>query len=358
MKNDLFPCALVGAMMVCVPGAIAQDLEFSIDTKTSSASIDASTSVDASGFLIGDYDAKTNPEGTQTRPGLFGGSGNQPIDTLTVLESSTSLDAMPSGGMSISLDTLNGVGSIDGFSIDLLNGDEASTSLSVTIGFDTFRTFSPSFLYLGGIPITLPLGEVGNISSATLSQTGEALIVLAPADLPEAFEVSGVIPASLSMVVSFALPGGEPTAFPIEDLPVLVPISGQLEVFGNGNASLTLSATPEPIMNTIPIEGVDLPGIPFELPTLGADTAGVLFTLSPQSIAFDASIALTINANGAPAACPADLTGDGVLNFFDVSAFLNAYNAMDPIADFDNNRVFNFFDVSLFLQVFGQGCAK
>ncbi len=54
--------------------------------------------------------------------------------------------------------------------------------------------------------------------------------------------------------------------------------------------------------------------------------------------------------------CPADLTGDGVLNFFDVSAFLNAYNAMDPIADFDNNGVFNFFDVSGFLNAFNAGC--
>jgi hypothetical protein len=64
----------------------------------------------------------------------------------------------------------------------------------------------------------------------------------------------------------------------------------------------------------------------------------------------------TIVATGSAPACPADLTGDGVLNFFDVSAFLNAYNAMDPIADFDNNGVFNFFDVSGFLNAFNAGC--
>jgi len=346
----------VFALSIVTGLAGAQDLEFSIDTKTSNASINATTDVDASGFLIGDYDAETNPDGTQTRPGLFGGSGNQPIDTLTVLGSSTTLDAMPAGGMHIALDTLNGVGEIEGFAVDLLNGDAASTDLSVTIGFDTFRTFDPSFLYLGGIPITIPLGEVGSISDATLTQSGVALITLSPADLPEAFEVTGVIPATLSMTVAFGLPGGEPTAFPIEDLPVLVPISGQLEVFGNGNASLTLSATPDPITNEIPIEGLDLPEIPFELPTLGEETAGVLFTLSPQSIAFDASIALTINALGSPPACAADLTGDGVLDFFDVSAFLNAYNAMDPAADFDGNGVFNFFDVSGFLNAFNAGC--
>ena len=54
--------------------------------------------------------------------------------------------------------------------------------------------------------------------------------------------------------------------------------------------------------------------------------------------------------------CPADLTGDGVLNFFDVSAFLNAYNTMDPAADFTGDGMFNFFDVSAFLNAFNAGC--
>jgi len=54
--------------------------------------------------------------------------------------------------------------------------------------------------------------------------------------------------------------------------------------------------------------------------------------------------------------CPADLNGDGALNFFDVSAFLTAFNSMDPIADFNNDSLFNFFDVSAFLTAFNAGC--
>jgi hypothetical protein len=54
--------------------------------------------------------------------------------------------------------------------------------------------------------------------------------------------------------------------------------------------------------------------------------------------------------------CPADLTGDGVLDFFDVSAFLNAFNAQDSIADFTGDGVFDFFDVSAFLNSFNAGC--
>lgn len=55
-------------------------------------------------------------------------------------------------------------------------------------------------------------------------------------------------------------------------------------------------------------------------------------------------------------ACPADLTGDGNLDFFDVSAFLNAYNAQDPAADFTGDGMFDFFDVSAFLSAFNAGC--
>ena len=54
--------------------------------------------------------------------------------------------------------------------------------------------------------------------------------------------------------------------------------------------------------------------------------------------------------------CFADLTGDGTLDSVDVSAFLTAYAASDPIADFNADGVFNFFDVSVFLTEYLAGC--
>lgn len=54
--------------------------------------------------------------------------------------------------------------------------------------------------------------------------------------------------------------------------------------------------------------------------------------------------------------CLADLTGDGELNFFDVSAFINAYTSGDPSADFNGDGMFNFFDVSAFIAAFSAGC--
>ena len=54
--------------------------------------------------------------------------------------------------------------------------------------------------------------------------------------------------------------------------------------------------------------------------------------------------------------CQADITGNGSLNFFDVSAFLNAFNISHPSADFTSDGNFNFFDVSAFLAAFAAGC--
>ena len=54
--------------------------------------------------------------------------------------------------------------------------------------------------------------------------------------------------------------------------------------------------------------------------------------------------------------CDADLNGDNVLNFFDISKFLNFYNAQDARADINGDGVFNFFDISLFLNIFNTVC--
>jgi FG-GAP repeat len=56
------------------------------------------------------------------------------------------------------------------------------------------------------------------------------------------------------------------------------------------------------------------------------------------------------------ASCAADLNGDGVLDFFDVSAFLNAFSAQDPVADFNGDGLFDFFDVQAFLNAYAVGC--
>lgn len=52
----------------------------------------------------------------------------------------------------------------------------------------------------------------------------------------------------------------------------------------------------------------------------------------------------------------ADLTGDGVLNFFDVSSFIGLYSAGSLDVDFTGDGVLDFFDVSAFINAFTSGC--
>ncbi|RMH11475.1 MAG: hypothetical protein D6695_09110 [Planctomycetota bacterium] len=54
--------------------------------------------------------------------------------------------------------------------------------------------------------------------------------------------------------------------------------------------------------------------------------------------------------------CPADLVDDGVLNFFDILAFLALFDAQDPSADINADGEFNFFDVLGYLDLFTAGC--
>lgn len=55
--------------------------------------------------------------------------------------------------------------------------------------------------------------------------------------------------------------------------------------------------------------------------------------------------------------CPGDENGDGEVNFFDVSAFLQAFGADSPAADIAPPfGTLDFFDVTLYLSRYGQGC--
>jgi len=79
---------------------------------------------------------------------------------------------------------------------------------------------------------------------------------------------------------------------------------------------------------------------------VGAPIDTVVFTVSGSAYVFDTVVL----------PCPADMTGDGQLNFFDVSRFLFWFNLNHPNADFTGDGEFNFFDVSAFLLAFAEGC--
>ncbi|MHA7814329.1 MAG: M14 family zinc carboxypeptidase [Phycisphaerales bacterium] len=93
---------------------------------------------------------------------------------------------------------------------------------------------------------------------------------------------------------------------------------------------------------------------PFIQPTDQMRLRFVAFDSTGDGIVEAAIDDVQIDRIGCPPS-PADLNGDGELNFHDVSAFIIAYNAGDLLADFDGNGTLNFFDVGAFLDLFIQG---
>jgi hypothetical protein len=62
-------------------------------------------------------------------------------------------------------------------------------------------------------------------------------------------------------------------------------------------------------------------------------------------------------AFGLACACPADFNADGLLNFFDLAAYLGAFAAGDPVTDLaPPSGVFNFFDVAAYIALYNAGC--
>ena len=67
-------------------------------------------------------------------------------------------------------------------------------------------------------------------------------------------------------------------------------------------------------------------------------------------------IASDLSSYPAPSNCLPDFSGDGMLDFFDISAFISAFGSQNPAADMNNDGLYNFFDISAFITLFSAGC--
>lgn len=209
----------------------------------------------------------------------------------------------------------------------------------------------------------------GSLANADTNQTG-----------PHTYEVDAGVSFTMSNLgsSSFLFEWIDKSGFftNVED-PTLVLTAGETYTFENMTSIHPFNITDD----TLPVDGTD--GSFFRLTTdinvinnaslqpmadfISNPGGGDLITWTPTTddvgtYYYTCRIVHHIDMTGklvvvAPAAsCPADLTGDGELNFFDVSAFLSAFAASDPIADFNGDGSFNFFDVSAFLASFAAGC--
>jgi len=55
--------------------------------------------------------------------------------------------------------------------------------------------------------------------------------------------------------------------------------------------------------------------------------------------------------------CDVDIDGNGTLNFFDISAFIELLGGREPGGDFNGDGRYNYFDISAFLGAYSDGCS-
>jgi hypothetical protein len=343
------------AVSVAAGSALAAPLDFTIDSDASSVTGGLTIVADTAGTLIGDYDPDTNPTGTQTRPGLFGGSGNVPIPVDLDLTSDTPFDLSPAGGFVLTADPDALTFTVDAFASDLLNGQPIASSLGLVFEYDTFRTFNPDSFFLGGFPIPINL-DAASITTLTVTQSGPMTVpgALIP-DGPGSYTLAGLLPATLTIV-------GDSLGAPIDPgpLPLSLPLAGSLAFNPDGSATVSLAISLDGLSQTIDTSTLPpLPDIPFPLPTITGGTANVILSLAVASISLDAagsSIALIANAQAAGCNAADIAEPYNILDLADLTAFIIAFTGLDPVADLDNNGLFDLTDLTLYITAFNAGC--
>lgn len=317
------------SIATCSTLASAQSYEFTIDQEASLIDRVLNLQLPISGTLMGDYDAATNPDGTRTLPGLFGGSGNNPINFSANNVISGNSSSMPTGTFTVVADFDAGTVEISDFSVDVLGGGTDVLGATVNFLYDTFRTVNPSGFFLGGFEIPIPIGDIV-LNSWTLEQSGPSVLTLGfAAEDPGNYSVTGIVP--MNTTIAFTLFEEEVAPDPIV-LPL--PIDGVLVATPDGFEFQVVSSTT--FAEPIPADGFDFTDLAFPLPTLGGDTANILLTATASEGSSEGSWAIGILADGVEVdSCTGDpdLNGDGFVNGQDLSAFLATWGQANGAGD-------------------------
>jgi hypothetical protein len=316
MRNLILIAALIAP-------ASSQTIHLTITPGASSSTLSADFGLALPGTLQGNYEATTNPLGTKTLPGLFGGipTDNVPIATDVGLGASTLLTGFPHG--EFNLEIAGPAVTITGLGIDLIGETGGSMDLTLGLLFDTFRTFDPISLYFGGFPIELPIGSV-DLSVASLVQLAPGVGVL-EGDPSGVMTLNMVLPMGLSLEADFL---GTPIV--LGPIPLLLPLSATLEQQGDltvldGGLSLAFDEFLDD-----PLPGVTLDDLEFPLPTIlpPGSVANLLFNLAFGSLSAAGSLDLVVHAEGGAACevasyCSAEPNSSGFAAVLDTTGSLS-----------------------------------
>lgn len=317
---------------------VAASIPLSIDANASEVDGVFEQVIHMPGTLIGNFDAKTNPEGTSTLPGVWGGSGNQPIDCeLEPMLGGPYLGPC-SGELAIDLDSAANMMTLEDLRIDAFEEGPASFPLSMGILFETFRTFAPDSLFPGGVPVDIPIGE-GSITAMRIEQQVALDIALVSAGDGH-WTFAANIPVLVTVEAEIL---GSPTG-PVP-LAAMLSLAGTLEASGGGlDFQASASWESEETVDDPPLSFVD---IPFEAPTIipPGQTAHLLLSAGADSATSTNTGMLYLEAHG-QGTLPGDVDGDGVVGVSDLLAVIAAWGPCSSCSeDINADGVVNVSDV-------------
>jgi len=291
MKWDFVMLVMLSALQPMTAGAATYS--FTLAPAGTSLSGTVTVAAGTAGFLVGDYEAEINPTGTRTKPGLFGpfgGAENLPVPVELAPGLQGAIESVPTGSLVLEVDESTGRVILSGLSVNFLPAGPAVVPSELTLAYDSFRTRTPDSLFIGGFPLTLPLGgtELSALAAAQIGSAAGALSGLG----------SGLYDFSISTVL--LLSGSFESALgsiALPPLPVPYTLIGRIGLAGEEamlTASSALAFSNESAL------GIELPSLPFPLPTIlppGA-TAGLLLELTVDSLTTELSTSFALAAPG------------------------------------------------------------
>lgn len=153
------------------------------------------------------------------------------------------------------------------------------------------------------------------------------------------------------------------TSLPLNSMGYNLDADGTAGLAGPGDISGTPVFQIDPLLTPLGMHGGPTPT---HMPRTGSpciNAGNAAFSVDPAGFFVLSDQRHQPRPQGSPdigaveVACPADFNQDGVLNFFDISAFVTAYNNQDPRADLAAPfGTFNFFDIAAFIAFYNAGC--
>ncbi|MDP7029468.1 MAG: hypothetical protein QF733_04525 [Phycisphaerales bacterium] len=326
-------------MAISLLGPVASAAPYDL-TPESTLTLAGTTSTDLEGTLIGNYDAESNPDGTQTIPGVWGGSGNTPIPMSLTLSMGFDDASNPDGLLHLEIDDELGVAHINGLAWNVLPETVLPAELTATILYETFHTVSPESLYPGGTPVDIPIGEA-SVTACTITQTAPGIgTATAVDDIPGAHDLIVAVPTLLDVTVTTEALG----VLPLQ-MPIVLNVEGRHQI-GDATNMLTMTASAS-FDESGDLPGEPLPTMPVDLPTVipPGQTASLLLDLTPTAAATSVSVDGDMTATHMQG-IPGDVNGDGTVNTDDLLAVIAAYGPCGGCpADLDGDGIVGVTDI-------------